>query len=223
MAEVSSVVELEGYYADNEKAIDVVIIPKTVEVKIPIVKQEEVKTVGVKANIVGNPSVGYWIKQAIVDPAIITVSGNAEEVMNLEYLNTQEVNIENISSNTEKKVALDLPSGISLLDSNEVTVRIEIVTQITNKAFEITPKFTNLANNLKVVSVDPIKVALQLEGSEPDISSLSESDILLSIDLLGKNAGNYNISIDSNTVSLPPEVRLKGIDTKNIKITINKK
>jgi YbbR domain-containing protein len=223
MTEVKREVELEAFDSSNEKVKNVVIVPKTAEVTIPIRKRSEIKTIGVKASIIGDPASGYWVKQVTIEPAAVVVQGNTEQISQLEYLSTQQIDISGISATTDRRIGLDLPPGVNTVDSSEVTVKIEIITQTVSKSLEVTPRYTGLTSDLEVASASPDRISIQVEGPAPKLDSLKESDISAVIGLKGKATGSFTINISPDMISLPSDVGLKDIDTKSIKITIRKK
>ena len=223
MTEVKKQVELEAWDANNQKITNLVIIPKTVEVTIPIRKQNEVKTIGIKANVIGEPASGYWVKQTTITPSTVAVQGDSEEISQLEYIGTQKIDITGVAVDTEKRVSLDLPTGVTAVDSDQVTVKVEIDTQTTTKATSANLKYIGLASNLIVTSASPSTVSLRVEGPTPELETLKSGDIMASINLTGKGSGSFSIPISSDIVSLPTGLTLKSIDTKEVKISIQKK
>jgi len=223
MTDIKQQVELEARDANNQKITNLVIIPKTVEVTIPVKKQNEVKTIGIKANITGEPASGYWIKQTIITPSTVAVQGDSEEISKLEYISTRRIDISGISADTEKRASLDLPTGVSAVDSDQVTVKIEIDTQTTTKTISATPKYTGLAADLKAATVSPSTVSLKVEGPTPKLEALKSGEVTANINLAGKGSGSFTIPISSNMISLPTGLTLKSLDTKEVKISIQKK
>ncbi|MBU1178176.1 hypothetical protein KJ903_03065 [Patescibacteria group bacterium] len=223
MTEIKTQVELEARDSNNQKITNLVIIPKIAEITIPIRKQNEIKTVGIKANIIGNPASGYWVKETTITPNSVAVQGNADTISDLSYLNTQKIDISNITTTTEKSIALDLPNEVTTIDTNQVTVKIEVEAQTISKTATATPRYTGLAADLRVALASPSTVSVQVTGPAPKLNALKEGEIAATINLSGKSSGSYTMPISNNMISLPTDISLKSLDTKEIQIIIQGK
>ncbi|NQV13503.1 MAG: hypothetical protein HQ530_04365 [Parcubacteria group bacterium] len=223
MTEIKTQVELEARDSSNRKLTNLVIIPKTAEVTIPVRKKNEIKTVGIKANVVGDPASGYWVSQTTVSPSSVAVQGNAEVINDLPYISTQKIDISGITSTTEKQVMLDLPDEVEIVDSSQVTVKIEVETQTITKAISASPRYTGLAADLRVTLATPSAVSLQVTGPAPQLNALKDGEVTASINLSGKKAGSHNIAIASGAISLPTGISLKSVETKEVQVVIQKK
>lgn len=222
MSEIKKIVELEARDSNNEKVKGITIHPKSVEITIPLHTKEELKTVGVKANITGNPATGYFISRTSINPATISIKGETEAVSSVSYLNTEPINVTGFNKNTEINTSLELPDGIELSDMQLVTVSIELEGQTTARTIDSIIDFTNLDSSLELNSYDPDTIKVLVEGNAPIINNLTSGGVITSIDLTGKGAGSFNLPIDPAMIRLPDGVTLKSIETKNIKITIKK-
>lgn len=223
MTEIKTQVELEARDSSNQKITNLVIIPKTAEVAIPVRKKSEIKTVGIKANVVGDPASGYWVKQTTVSPNSVAVQGNADTINDLSYISTQSIDIANITATTEKQVALDLPDEVTVVDSDQVTVKIEVEAQNITKSVSAAPRYTGLATDLRVALATPSAVSLQVTGPAPQLNALKDGEITTNINLSGKSSGNHKIAITSGAISLPTGISLKSIETKEIQVLVQKK
>lgn len=222
MSEIKKIVELEARDINNEKVTGITIHPKSVEITIPVHTKEELKTVGVKANISGNPATGYYISRTSINPATISIKGETETVSNVSYLNTKAIDVTGFDKNSDIDISLELPEGIELSDTQSVTVTIELEGQTTARTIDSNIDFINLDSDLELNSYDPNNISVLVEGSTPIIDNLTSGGVITTIDLAGKGAGSFLLPIDPSMIRLPDSVTLKSIETKNLKITIKK-
>ena len=220
MTEVKKIVELEARGPDNNKITGIAINPKTVEVTIPVGTKEEIKTVGIKANISGGPAEGYWIKQTSIEPSAIAIVGETSAIANTTYINTLPIDINGIMETKQVKTGLELPENLKTESISEVSVTIEIDSQQIQKLIEVKPKFLSLSSDLKISSYDPDVICLTVTGPAPEINELKTDDLYADIDLNGKSRGTFSMPIDAQLINLPPDINVKSIDTANIKIII---
>lgn len=104
----------------------VTINPKEVEVSVSIVESGRSRTVGVKPNILGTPKEGYYISAITVAPSTITIEGEADIINIIGSVDTEEININNISDNKTFNAKIRLPSNInSSTDSVQVKITID--------------------------------------------------------------------------------------------------
>lgn len=222
-AEVKKQVELKVFDQNNNPIQNIEINPKTVEITIPVEKETEIKTVGIKTNIVGNPANGFLFEKAIAEPSFASISGNKESLKEIEFLETKEININGLDKYKETKIGFNLPPGITLVEPSEVLVKIYISPITTAKSVEAKINFKNLGQNFEVTSYTPSVALITIEGDSNILNSLKKDSIIVNLDLLGKGEGTYTFPLKSEMFQIPEGVKIKSIDTKEIKVIIREK
>jgi YbbR domain-containing protein len=167
----------------------------------------------------GKPAKNYIDGNRTVKPDKILIAGAPDIINNIDYLNTEPVNIENASKNISKASAIKLPEGVSIYgDNKKVTVSIEIQ-QLSEKDISINIAdiaFSNMEtdNSLKYsVLLQPVSVKIQGIGQQLD--SLNPANLNPTIDVAGLGEGTYKLPLK---VVLPEVVRLVQDTLVDIKI-----
>lgn len=101
-----------------------------IELTLEIREVEATKEVGVRVKLVGALANGV-VKKIEVSPAVISVAGSRDVLDKLEMLETEPIDLKDVTESMVKKVKLVLPNGVSGAggQANEVTVKLEIEPQ----------------------------------------------------------------------------------------------
>lgn len=236
--EATAPIELSGQTSDFKQMVRLVALnsngktikgvnfsPGQVIVTVPIVKASNVKTVGVKVNIVGSPASGYWITQVESDPKTVTVTASEQTIVSLSYIPTAQVSVNNLSKNTTLTTTLSPPSGVNILDSvSQVKVTISIGKNQTSRQMDVGFQASGIASNLKVTSYDPISATVVVTGPQDVLAGLSSSDISIIVNVSGiSSPGTYSIDISRANISGPPGVSISSIVPSAINVRLDTK
>ncbi|QIA26295.1 hypothetical protein DYI95_001005 [Thermaerobacter sp. PB12/4term] len=102
-----------------------VLEPQTVQVTVPVVFMPQ-KVVPVQARLEGTPAEGHEIGNITIEPAEVTVRAREERLLQqLEFLQTEPVNIGGLDRTVTREVGLALPEGI-VLSGSPRTVRVTV-------------------------------------------------------------------------------------------------
>jgi len=121
----SKTTKLFVYSATGSELKNVEIDPGEVLVRVTISTLGEAKTVGVKINTIGKVANGYWISNIISDPPLFTVSGSRSVLARTKFLETEPIDVSNLSEKKSFSAKLIIPAGLNILDSNQ-QVKIEV-------------------------------------------------------------------------------------------------
>lgn len=104
----------------------VTVIEDAFEAELSIVEVNTVKQVGIRPKLTG--TVTGLVKKIEVTPGVVTVSGLKDALKNLDFVETEPIELRDLGAVVEKTLRLNLPLGISLAEGekDEVRVRIEI-------------------------------------------------------------------------------------------------
>jgi len=174
----------------------ITIHPDSVKVDLPLAQQGGYRDLAVKAVTVGDPASGYWVKNVTASPPIVTVySGNLSLIEGLPgYVETMPLDLSGASDNIETKLALNLPSGVTLIGDQTVSVQVEIVPiEGSRPVAFLTVEVIGLAAGLKY-QLSPITVDVILSGPLSVLESLSSSDVHVKLDLTGLTSGTYQLT-----------------------------
>lgn len=172
-----------------------------------VYKQKEVT---IEKNLVGDIDEKYRIDSAQFNKSTVLIKGPKEAIDKINSIETQEINVEELTQSKTIPVKFTLPSDISLVsEESDYTINI-VVNQKTNKTIEI-PKaqieVKNKPQNLSVtINSDTIKISVV--GFQDDLEKIKVENIKLIVDLDSKEAGTSQIKpiIELNGTQMKPEL-----------------
>ena len=220
LSEIRKTVELKAVSSTGQVIKNVTIEPKTAEIMIGVSQEADVKTVGVKVKTINQSKDGYFIKSLTANPSTVVLRGRREVLQPIEYVETKEVDLKDLTASTERNAGLILPADVTLDGSETVKISIVIDSNESTRGMNGIFEFRNLGGNLKIDSFSPTKAAVTVKGKAGRLSSLTERDVRVIVDLAGKGEGTFTIGLNKNNVNLPDEVSLESLDAKEIQVVI---
>jgi len=211
-------VERVGHFTalDNsgQKVSNINFSPSSAKIKIPIVKGANIKTVGIRANITGDPKENYWISKIIVTPAVVAVKGEAEILKDLEYLDTEKIDVTDINKTISRDVDLILSRGIILENgSKKIKVMVYVTPNLSVREIPAT-----LIYKGKIGSTSAT-VKVKVSGPLALLNNLHSSDVLIIIDLTGRGSGSF--AIERKDIEAPTGIDVIDFSPKTINIVID--
>ena len=169
-------------YDNNGSAIDVEILPETVDATLTITSTS--KVVPIKVVPSGDIALGYAIGSTTTNITNITIYGDEESLKSIEYVPVK-IDISNLSSNKEYTINLEKPNGVRDMSAKTVNVKVNISKQEQKEIKDVGIQTINLAEGLKVKAVDEAnsKINVLIKGSKEAIDNLDESKITAVVDL----------------------------------------
>ncbi len=127
MTDIRSEISLFAYDENQNQIRNLQIVPPSVAVTIPVIQIQKYKTVGVRANLVGDlESANYFINKVLVSPSTVVIQGNTRDLKKIDYIETKPIDITSLDHNTLKRMELILPAGINTQETSSVLVTIEV-------------------------------------------------------------------------------------------------
>lgn len=166
----------------------------TVKISVPIYKQKTVKLVASFTNApagFAETPISYTLSETEVD-----VMGTPETIDALTEIRLAPINFYEISDEKSSfDVALSLPNGIRVMDNIEaVTVKID-TSDYMQRTFNITDcRAVNLEDGLSVSQISSVR-NVKVFGPKSVMRKLSASDLYAEVDLSGRTAGQYTMSV----------------------------
>ena len=162
--------------------------------EIEVVKGKEVP---IKAAFVGNLKEGLTLQSSELSLSKITISGNTDKIDKVNFINTSEINLDNINASQKIEAQLEIPEGITIQNgSNKVTVTLNIKdSKIVNK--------TIYGVKINFVGMDTSKFKYEMQntcdivisGTEDEIQNITSSNISVTASLEEISAeGDYDIT-----------------------------
>ncbi|MFN8524504.1 MAG: CdaR family protein [Chloroflexota bacterium] len=215
-------VSLNGTYAPRavdargELVRSVRVAPSTVNVDVPVAQQVAYKEVGVRPVTRGRLAPGYALQPVEVEPSTATVVGSPTTLRAVEYVETEPIDVGGLSSIAVRRVQVTPPQGLSLLQSQPVTVTLRVAPVVVSQTLRLIPTASGLPPGLSLASEIP-PVDVTISGPAPTLQTLSSRDFRVFVDLAGVRAGRNDLA---PRVSLPAPFTLDKIEPPSVTVIL---
>lgn len=211
--------EPQAYDKENRELANLTFSPSSVEAIISFKKASRTKNVEIRVNTRGVPEKDFWIEKIETIPATTSITGPLNKINEINFLETETIDVTGLKENKEVRTKLILPPEIQA-NPQWVLVKINLASSITTKSFATEVNFKNLEKKLKVALANPASILLIVEGNNEVLNSLSSASFKVEVNLKGKKAGTYRLKIEPENISLPPNVTLKDFQPKEIEVNL---
>lgn len=222
--DLSALVPLIVFDDNGEVVTDIKLVEGEVNVVVSISPFRNQKILGVQPTIVGTPDDSVWIKSINVDPSYIVADGDQQALDGLEFVSTQDVNVDGITENKTFTVSVaNLPEGVEV-ENDSITVSIEIQSyeSIDSNVQRKTVNVPLIVKRFKTVqrgsTLDPPSVTLIAEGSQEHLDKINSS-LRIDLDISGISQSGGTVDISSYDLDLPSGVSVVSLTPQNITVT----
>lgn len=162
--------------------------PATARVTIPVFTDRQSRSLPVTPVLTGTPAAGFEIAAVAVDPAVVTVEGDADQLAQLTQLDTLAVSVAGASSDVSATVALDAPTGVVPLGTDTVRVTVTFRPVTASRTFSAGLRLVGARPGLTyALSTD--RILLTIGGSTGDLDRLSGATIVADLDVSALTSG----------------------------------
>lgn len=193
---INRTITLQAVDDQNAVVSGVTLSPEKITVTQNITQRGGYRNVIVKVTVSGQVAYGYRLTNISVYPPAVTVfSTDPTLVDNLPgFIETVPVDISNAQDDIETQLALNLPEGISVVDTPNVQVQVGIAAiegslRLPNQAVEVIGLPPELSATLSTQTVDVI-----LAGPLPLLDLLKPEDLRVVLDLTNLGPGKYTLT-----------------------------
>jgi YbbR domain-containing protein len=214
--DVDQDVELVAVDSVGDAVAQVNIKPATARIQVQIVFNEQTKTLPVSPQITGSPTAGFELGAATVEPAVITVQGDADQLAALDSVDTQPIAVGGISAQRTVTVGFALPTGVTALDTEEVTVTINVRPVTGTRNFEVGVRMVGVRPEFEYqVAVD--RVLITLGGSPTELDRIVGATLAADLDVAALGPGTTNVRVGA---TLPPGISLVAASPEEVAVTV---
>lgn len=214
--------EVYAIAENNSKLSGIKFNPEKVAVKVPITRGGNNKTVGIKVKTKNSPAEGYYVSSITSSPNVLDITGQRSILTNINYLETEEIDLQNAQNKISKQVAVLLPDGVSLQKGapSKVSVEINIAQMQISKM--VIPEYieNGIGTGLKIASITPNDIKITVTGASEILSTVNTDNVKLNLDLSGKSIGTHIIDLNSSMITIPAGVSISSILPNSITVTI---
>lgn len=190
--------------------------PASVHVVIAVFTDRQTRSLSVNPIITGTPAAGFEVATVSVEPVVVGVEGDADQLAALTRLDTVPISISGISSDQERTVVLALPAGILALGDDALRVTITLRPVTATRTFSAGIVLTGTASgSAYALSVD--RVLVTVGGSVADLDRLSASTFTVSVDVTGLGFGAHDLAVGAN---LAAGLTLVAVSPASVTVTV---
>jgi YbbR domain-containing protein len=190
--------------ANRNEVPNIELEPERARVRIAVARQLANRTLPVVPLITGAPAAGYRVASVTVEPLIVTVSGEASVVTQLETATTEQIDIAGRTDDLEASVRISLPSGASVSGSDAVRVVITIEEETGTRTFDVGVEIRN-EEPPSVYSMVLSQVRVTVGGPISILQGMDASTLTAYVDVAGLGGGQATRPIQ---IDLPPGLTL---------------
>lgn len=200
----------------GEAVAQVDIEPRVARVTIPVFSNRETRTLPVNPVVTGDPAAGFEIADVTVDPLVILVEGDADQLAELVRIDTTHIPMTGVSSDRTVRVGLDLPTGILPVGQDQVSVTITLRPVTATRTFSAGLRLIGAGPGL-AYRVDADRILVTIGGSEADLDRLSGASLVVDLDVGGLGPGTQAVPVSAD---LPPGATLVSATPATVGVTI---
>lgn len=192
---INASVELVALDANANAIENVNILPKTINVNLPIKQLGGYRTVVVKVVTSGQIADGFRLTNIFAFPPTVTIfSTNPTLIEGIPgYVETAPISLTGASESFETNVTLNLPEGVILVGDSSITVQIGIAPiESSISLSNISVTIIGLDEGLSA-TISPETVDIVIAGPLSLLESLNINDIVVVLDLTNRQAGVYQL------------------------------
>jgi YbbR domain-containing protein len=199
----------------GEKVENVSVALDTVSVTACLYK---VKTVSLNVLTVGEPDETLELS-SIDAPSEVKIAGPASEIKDITSIDTEAVDLSEISSSTEVELKADIPGNVRLAASQDALKAVITVKKISFKSFTLKTDDINITGLSKGLTAEftSQSVEIEVKGTESVLDSLSSSDFKLTADCSSLTEGTHTVTL---TAELSEQAEDVSVSTADVEVKI---
>lgn len=192
--------------------------PDVVQISLDVQRRVGYKPeVEVVPDLRGEPAAGYRRGSVSVLPSTVTLAGPTSVLNSLpSFVKTLPVSITNAADDLTMRVPLTVPNSVVVVETNFVTVNVEILPILSSRSLTGSVEFQGLRSGYQA-TVSPQMVEVVLEGPETQLDELNPDDLRIYVNLSGYGLGTYRVD---PMVLAPPNVRVVNIIPESVEVRI---
>jgi YbbR domain-containing protein len=195
--DVDRTVDLIPVNANGDALIGVDVAPRATRVRIAVFTDRRTRTLPVNPVVTGTPAAGFEVASVTVEPLVVSVEGDANDLAGLDQADTKPLSITGASSDTTATVALDLPDGVQALGSGSVVVTVHLRPVTATRTFEAGLVLVGASAGLTyTLSTD--RVLITIGGPVAELDRLSGATLALTLDVSGLGDGPHEVAPQAN-------------------------
>jgi YbbR domain-containing protein len=191
--------------------------PAVVRVRVPVFTDRRTKSLPVTPVVTGTPIAGFEVASVTVDPPVVNVEGDANDLAGLERLDTAPVVVTGTSSELVQEVGLVLPPGVQAFGGGTVVVTVRLRPVTATRTYSA---------GLILVGERPDRgyelstdhVLVTIAGSVAELDRLATTSLTLTVDVTGLDPGTRTVAVSAN---LTTGLTLLDVSPNPVEVTVS--
>ncbi|MFW6082729.1 MAG: YbbR-like domain-containing protein [Chloroflexota bacterium] len=198
---------------------EVALTPDSVDVHITIEPSGYHRALAVKAVLTGEVASGYRITDIGIEPPTITVFGSPADLALQEgFIETKPINVEGAQEDVVTRPGLRVPSEVTVVPGQEVTVRVAIEAIQSSLTITSTPQIQGLEPGY-TYTLSPNVVQVILSGPLAKLEALGREDVRLVLELFELTEGTHQLEPE---IIVPNSITPQSIIPATIQVRLTK-
>ncbi len=214
--DVDQTVDLVAVDARGEVQSPVDIEPSSVHVKISVGSGLQTKQLPVNPVVTGTPATGFEIDAVTVEPAIVSVEGDADALASLSRLDTQPVSISGAATDITRTVVLDIPAGVDPLADSEVTMKITLRPVAATRTYSAGIVLSG-ARDDRTYDLSTASILVTVGGTVEALDALDPRTLAVVVDVDGLGPGSHKVK---PKLTLPADVNVVAMSPPEVTVTV---
>ncbi len=197
------------------RTIDVT--PSTARVTIPVFSDRQTRSLPVHPIVTGAPAAGFEIASVTVDPQIVLVAGDADQLAQLVSVDTTPIPMTGVSTDLTVEAGLAMPTGIVAVGDDTIRVSIKLRQVTETRTFSAGLRLVGTRRDL-TYDFTTNRVIVTIGGSSADLDRLAGSALVVDLDVTGLGPGIVDVPV---SVDLPTGPTLVAANPSTVSVTIS--
>jgi YbbR domain-containing protein len=208
-------INVEGNRLGEAERLEV--SPALVRVRVPVFTDRRTKSLPVTPVVSGTPAAGFEVASVTVNPPVVNVEGDANDLAGLERLDTVPVIVTGASSQLTQQVGLVLPPGVQAFGGGTVKVTVELRPVNATRTYEAGLIVVGERDDRRYeLSTD--RVLVTIAGSVAELDRLGSTSLTLTVDVTGLDPGTHKVEVSAN---LTTGLSLIDVSPNPIEVTVS--
>ena len=190
--------------------------PPSVRVVIPVFSDRQSRTLPVNPVITGTPAAGFEIESVTVQPQVVLVAGDADQLAELARVDTDPIPMIGVSADETVEVGLALPTGVVAVGDEKVRVTIKLRPVTATRTFSAGLRLVGTRSDL-TYALGADRVLVTIGGSTADLDRLAGATLAMDLDVTGLKPGVHEVPVTAN---LPAGTTLVSVTPDTVAVTI---
>jgi len=213
--------ELTALDAEGQPVANVTLLPKSVNINVPVTSLGYIHDLPVNVSLEGQPAAGYRICRFADAPPVIKVYATTRAVNEIPgFLQTQLINIEGLTQTLTATVDLQIPSGLVTIQPTRPTVTAVLSIEAIKSGLklDIQPEIRGLLPAY-TATIGIESVVVILNGPLLIMETLPITAVSLTLDLTNLQPGEYNLA---PVVIAPDKIAIQNLLPETVPVKIEK-